>query len=183
MTKRISALICAVILLISLAACNNTDDKSSTEATEAPQKALSAEEVFDKAFEADKNYDIDAMAEVEYTINFSKTLDKDACVKSAKDKLAAMDEEQLKKTKESMSGAKYTITKQAELSRDELTAEAAKLSESCRDTDKISKIIKFDFTVELPDVETYVPVSNSAEMICVDGTWYCYMGDTTWSEE
>ena len=181
MKKRILALLFTAAMLLSLCACSdNGASTDATSATEASSEA-GAEEVFAKAFEADKNYDIDAMAEVEYSINFSKSADKEERIQKTKDSLKEIDEDSLNSYKQQLASAKYSITETVPLNDDEIKSRIAQLESQYRDTDKITEIIKLSYQVTLSDGEE--PVNdNAAEMIKVDGKWYCYMGETTWGD-
>lgn len=181
MTKRWIALFCALMMLLSLAACDDHGgDVDPTEASGA-DAASGAEEAFDKAFEADKAYDVDAMADVEYTVNFSKTLDKEACVKKAKDGVAQIDEDSLAAYIDEVRDARYTIIEKKPLDQEALKARIEELEPDYRDTDKITAIIVLTYTVTFPDDDGDTDSDESeVEMICVDGKWYCFMGETNW---
>lgn len=181
MTKRWIALFCALILLLSLAACGDSDGdtKANTEATASAADDPAMEKAFAAAFEADKSYDIDAMAQVEYAANFSKSVDKEAAVSSAKKMLEEIDEKSLEEYRESLSDMTYTILEETELTGTELKERIEKLSEDFRDTDKITAIVKLTYDVSQGDSDTAVN-ENAVEMIKVDGVWYCYLGKTTW---
>lgn len=183
MTKRILAALCALIMMLSLAACGNQNDKSSQEnqaeeETAASEKETSAEDVFDKAFEADKTYDIQGMAEVEYSINFGKSADKDALVKKAQDGVDELSEDTLKAYKERIAGTTYVILEKLPLEGKELENRIAQLEPRYRDTDKITEIDKI--TYQVFDSNGNEVNSSAVEMIKVDGTWYCYMGEDRW---
>lgn len=187
MIKKWVALLCALMMVFALAACgekNGADQTSGDKEDETVSQVDSmtaAEEAFSKAFEADKAYDIDAMASVEYTVNFGADIDKDAVVKTANDAKAALDEEELEEYKEGLKDLKYRILEKTTLSADELSARIAELAEKFRDTDKITEIIKLKYTID-SDTLTDAQVEKDVEMICVDGAWYCYMGDELWNQ-
>ena len=180
MMKKLTALLCAILMIVSLAACGGSGDQGATQATTAAQtEDDAAEKAFAKAFEADKNYDIDAMAEVEYSVNFSESVDKEKRIQSAKDSLKEIDEETLNSYKEQLKDAEYHILEQTTLGKEEMQDRIAQLESQYRDTDKITEIRKLTYNVTMPDEEE--PLNESAvEMIKVDGVWYCFMGETTW---
>lgn len=181
MIKRLTALICALMLMLSLVACgnDNADQKADTTSSAETEEA-SAEAVFAKAFEADKAYDIDAMAEVEYSINFSKSIDKAERVKKTKQSIDELDEKTLEEYKESLKDATYTISESTKLTDEELKSRIAQLEPQYRDTDKITEIIKMIYEVHFPEDDDDDYNEDAVEMIKVDGKWYCYMGESTW---
>lgn len=180
MIKRLTALLLALIPMIALAACAG-EKKDKQDETTSQAEDTAAEETFAKAFEADKTYDIDAMAEVEYSINFGKSIDRDERVQKTKDSLREIDEEQLEEYKELLKDASFTIVDQTPLTGDELNNRIAQLEPQYNDTDKITEIIKMTYEVNFPDSDDD-PRQDAVEMIKVDGTWYCYMGESTWGD-
>ncbi len=79
MIKRLLATACAAVMLITLAACGDKSDQKDEASESGSQKAatLSVEKTFEKEFEAAKAFDIDALAEIEYFINFGNGVDKE----------------------------------------------------------------------------------------------------------
>lgn len=180
MKYRITALLLVFALVIALAGCSSESASDKDDITPAASDENAAEEVFAKGFEADKTYDIDAMAEVEYSINFSKSIDKDERVKKTKESIEALDEKTLEEYKENLKDATYTITDSAKLTDAERKDRVAQLELQYRDTDKITEIIKLIYEVHFPDEDDSEYNENAVEMILVNGKWYCYMGENTW---
>lgn len=182
MTKRLSALILALLMIFSLAACGEKDreDTHDDEPDSSQEEGMTAEEAFAKAFQADKDYDVKAMSEVEYAVNFKKDADKEERVKKAEDTLKGIDEETLKAYREELADLSYTILDETPLEGDELKNRIAQLEQDYKDTDKITEIIKVTYMVNEPGSDDENYSDNAVEMIRVDGTWYCYLGDDRW---
>ena len=177
-TKRLLALLCALTLLLSLAACGEGKEEEKKDDTSSVPEEVTPEEVFDKAFEADKNYDIDAMAEVEYSINFGKSIDKTERVAKMKESIEQLDQDKLAQYKEQLKDASYTIVDKTALTEEEMKSRIAQLEPQYKDTDKITGIIKMTYEVDLGG-STGEPRQDAVEMIRVGDTWYCYMGEQT----
>ena len=76
----------------------------------------------------------------------------------------------------------YIITDQTELKDDALKKRVKELSATYRDTDKIEEIINITYRIEGGELTT-AEVEKTAEMIKVDGQWYCNMGDRAMTEQ
>lgn len=184
MIKRLLATACAAVMLITLAACGDKSDQKDEASESGSQKAatLSVEKTFEKEFEAAKSFDIDALAEVEYFINFGNGVDKEKYIEQSKASLAQLGEGELDKYIEAQKDLTYIITDQTELKDDALKKRIKELSASYRDTDKIEEIINITYRIEGGELTT-AEVEKTAEMIKVDGQWYCNMGDRAMAEQ
>lgn len=179
---RIMALLCVAILAAGLVACggdDSNDSGKSDSSAESSAEEITPEEVFDKIFTAVKEYDADTLGEYEYAINFSKSFEKDEMLEKTKAGIAALDEEELKEYKEQNAETSYEITDTKTMSADERATRAAELSDQYNDTDKISEIIVF--TYHTTPAYDYAQMDRTAEMIKVDGDWYCFLGDNYWN--
>ena len=183
MKLRWIAFCCAVLMLLSLAACADSDDaENAADSSATEENAVPNEEiVFDQAFEADKTYDIDAMVQSEYTINFSKTLNKEKLIADAETAKEELDQDELAKYIEGMKEVHYQITGKAVMTDEELSKRIGELSEKYNDTDQITGITVLFYTVDSSDHSESAD-EMTVEMICVGGRWYCYMGDNMWRQ-
>ena len=122
MIKRLLATACAAVMLMTLAACGDKSDQKDEASESGSQKAatLSVEKTFEKEFEAAKSFDIDALAEVEYFINFGNGVDKEKYIEQSKASLAQLGEGELDKYIEAQKDLTYIITDQTALKDDAL---------------------------------------------------------------
>ncbi len=181
--KKCAVLLCALILMIAFSACGDTNhtDQTAGEPTEAVSQAdsLTAEKVFDKMFQAEKDYDVDTLAEIEYSVNFKSTADKEKLVENVRSAKNELDPDKLEEYKAGMKDLSYTILSKDALSADALAARKTELAANdYRDTDKINEIIKLKYRVDSGSGDD--TQDKEVEMICVDGVWYCYIGDGLW---